>query len=356
VDAYLAKLSDEQRTTLEEVRRAIRAAAPGAEEGMSYGMPAFIQGKPIAGYSASAQHCSYFPMSGSVTQALEAELRGYATSKGGFRFPIGKAPRATLIRKLVKARLAEVEAASKPKPKKRSKKPAPAGAAHDVASVLRALQRHASKAYRAEMSARYGIVTRAPVYGTPVAQLRRIAKTVGVDHELAEALWRTGIHDARMLATLLSDPEQVTAAQMERWAKDFDNWALVDTACFTLFDRTPHAFEQIEKWAGAKDEFVKRAAFALLASCALHGFGSEKDHQRGLRWIEREANDPRNFVKKGVSWALRAIGGKKSPKLRAAARTLAARLSESEDPTRRWVGKDALRAFAKGEAAKQVSA
>jgi 3-methyladenine DNA glycosylase AlkD/uncharacterized protein YdhG (YjbR/CyaY superfamily) len=349
IDAYLAKLSDNQRATLTKVRRAIRAAAPDADEGMSYGMPAFIRGRPIAGYSASANHCSYFPMSGSVTAALRADLANYVTSKGGFRFPIGQPPPAALIRKLVKARLAEVQAAAKPKktgkqPRKSAARPA---AAPDLASVLRELEKNASKAYRADMVARYGIVTKAPVFGTPVAKLRKIAKTLGVHHELANALWRTGVHDARMLATMIANPEQVTAAQMDRWAKDFDNWALVDTACFSLFDRTPHAFKQVEKWAGAKDEFVKRAAFALLASCALHGFGSEKDHLRGLGLIEREASDARNFVKKGVNWALRAVGGKNSPKLCAAARALAKKLSESDDPTERWNGKDTLRAFAK---------
>jgi uncharacterized protein YdhG (YjbR/CyaY superfamily) len=114
-DAYLAKLSADKRVTLEKVRKAIRAAAPEAEEGMSYGMPAFIQGKPIAGYSASATHCSYFPMSGAITAAMASDLKAYEVSKGGFRFPIGKPPPANLIRKLVKARLAEIDSATKPK-------------------------------------------------------------------------------------------------------------------------------------------------------------------------------------------------------------------------------------------------
>lgn len=119
--AYLAKLSADKRATLEKVRKAIRAAAPDSEEGMSYGMPAFIQGKPIAGYSASAAHCSYFPMSGSVTAQLADELEGYEVSKGGFRFPIGKPPPARLIRKLVKARLAEIDAPKKTPAKKVAK-------------------------------------------------------------------------------------------------------------------------------------------------------------------------------------------------------------------------------------------
>lgn len=127
-DAYLAKLSPEKRSTLEKVRKAIRAAAPAAEEGMSYGMPAFIQGKPIAGYAASANHCAYYPMSGAVVAALQADLDGYETSKGAIRFPIGKPLPATLVRKLVKARLSEIAEAA-PKKKKDG----------DVASFLRDL-------------------------------------------------------------------------------------------------------------------------------------------------------------------------------------------------------------------------
>lgn len=341
-DAYLAKLSADKRTTLEKVRKAIRAAAPEAKEAISYGMPAFIQGKPIAGYGAGANHCAYYPMSGSVVEELAGDLKGYETSKGAIKFPIGKPPPAALIGKLVKARLAEIKAP----PARRQK--APAAKSRGVDDTLRELARNASKQFRADMGARYGIVTEAIVYGTPVAKLKLIAKAIGQDRALAEALWRSGVHDARMLATMIDDAAQVTPAQMDRWAKDFDNWGIVDTVCFNLFDRSPHAFKQIEKWAKAKDEFVKRAAFALLASCALHSQGSDADHLRGLKLIEREANDPRNFVKKGANWALRAIGGKKSPKLRAAARALANELAGSEDATQRWNGKDALRAFAKG--------
>lgn len=225
-----------------------------------------------------------------------------------------------------------------------SKKAAPP----DIKAVLAELKRGSSPAYAADMAKRYGIVTKAPVYGTTVATLRAMAKRIGYDHALAERLWESGIHDARMLATMVDDPADVTAAQMERWVKQMDNWGIVDTACFHYWDRTPHAFAKIEKWSKAKDEFVKRAAFALLASCALHKQGTDAQILRGLELIEREAGDPRNFVKKAANWALRAIGGKASPKLRAAARALAQRLAQSENATERWNGKDALRAFAKG--------
>jgi uncharacterized protein YdhG (YjbR/CyaY superfamily) len=110
IDAYFADLPADKRAALEKLRKAIRTAAPQAEEGMSYGMPAFIQGKPIAGYAASANHCAYYPMSGAVIAKLKDELQGYDTSKGAIRFPIGKPPSLALIRKLVKARLAEIEA------------------------------------------------------------------------------------------------------------------------------------------------------------------------------------------------------------------------------------------------------
>ncbi len=349
-DAYLAKLSAEKRATLEKVRRAIRAAAPEAEEGMSYGVPAFIQGKPIAGYSASFDHCSYFPMSGSITTKLATDLKSYEVSKGGFRFSIGKPPPAALIRKLVRARLAEIESVAKAKKapaKKGAVKKTAKAAPVDVKAILAELKRGSSLAYKADLAKRYGIITKAPVYGAPVGTLRAMAKKIGYDRALAEQLWASGVHDARMLATMIDDPADVTPAQMDRWVKDCDNWGLVDTACFHYWDRSPHAFKQIEKWAKAKDEFTKRAAFALLASSALHKTISEEQCMRGLELIEHNANDPRNFVKKGANWALRAIGGKKSPKLRAAARELAEQLSASEDATERCVGRDAMKAFDK---------
>lgn len=234
--------------------------------------------------------------------------------------------------------------------KKAVTKAAAAKATPDLRAVLAELKRAGSPAFKADMAKRYGIVTKAEVYGTTVATLRAMAKRIGYNRTLAEQLWATGVHDARMLATMVDDPADVTPAQMERWVKEMDNWGIVDTACFHYWDRTPHAFAKIEKWSKAKDEFVKRAAFALLASCAVHKHGADAQFQRGLELIEREAGDPRNFVKKATNWALRAIGGKASPKLRAAARALAKQLAQSDDPNERWNGKDALRAFAKGGA------
>jgi 3-methyladenine DNA glycosylase AlkD/uncharacterized protein YdhG (YjbR/CyaY superfamily) len=366
IDAYLGRLPTEQRMALEKIRKAILAAAPRAEECFSYGLPAFRDaGGLVAGFGASARHCAYYPMSGSVVAALESELEGYATSKGAIRFEASKPLPARLVRKLVKARQAENAAATTKAPKRPAKKAgsarlkpartkaAPktlkraAAALPDVDAVLGELERDGSSQLRADMSARYGIVTRDPAFGTPMAKIKLVARKLGHDHDLAEALWKTGVYEARMLASMVDEPERVTPAQMNRWAKDFDNWAVVDTLCFNLFDRTACAFAQITAWSSSKDEFIKRAAFALLASTALHGHGTDEDFVRALPLIEGAASDGRNFVKKGVSWALRAIGGKKSRKLRAAARTLAQQLAKSDEPAARWIGKDALRAFAK---------
>ena len=216
-----------------------------------------------------------------------------------------------------------------------------------VSAILAELKRAGSAQYKIDMTARYGIVTKAQVYGVPVAKLRTMAKRIGRDHALAQQLWESGVHDARMLATMVGEVDKVTPAEMDRWAKDFDNWGIVDTACFHYWDRSPHAFKQIEKWAKAKGEFEKRTAFALLASCALHKTITDEQCLRGLELIEANASDKRNFVKKAVNWALRAIGGKKSPNCRAAARELAEQLSVSEDSTERWVGRDAMKAFDK---------
>lgn len=230
------------------------------------------------------------------------------------------------------------------KAKKAAAKKKRADSPPSAAAILRDLERNGSKQYFADMSARYGIVTKAKAYGVPVVTLRRMAKSIGRDHVLADELWRTGVHDARMLATMIGDPALVTPALMDRWAKDFDNWGIVDTACFTLFDHSPHAFKQIAKWAEAKDEFVKRAAFALIASAALHRkVLPDEPFLKCLPIIEIGATDGRNFVKKGVSWGLRAIGKRKGVKMRAAALAVARRLAASEDAPSRWVGKDALR-------------
>ena len=214
--------------------------------------------------------------------------------------------------------------------------------------ILAALKENADGKVLAEMGPRYGIHA-AKALGVPMAVMQRIAKPLAPDHDLAHALWRTGWYEARIVACLIDDPARVTSEQMDRWRADFDNWAIADTVCFKLFDKVPGAFAKVEQWAGLNDEFGRRAGFALLASMALHGHGSVAEMERGLHLIELAAGDERNFVRKAVNWALRAIGSRKDRTVKAAARALAVRLSLSADKTARWIGKDAAKAFAKAD-------
>lgn len=214
----------------------------------------------------------------------------------------------------------------------------------DVTEALRTLERKGTKKNRDGM-ARYAIVAK-KAFGVSVSDIRAIGKEIGRDHELALALWETEWYEARMLASFVADPARVTPALMDRWARDFDNWAICDTLCFHLFDKTQHALKKVKQWATKKDEFVKRASFALLASVALHDKKMDDALLIGcLPLIEAAATDDRNFVKKGVSWGLRGVG--KRGGCRAAAIELAERLASSDDRTARWIGKDALRDFRK---------
>jgi len=224
----------------------------------------------------------------------------------------------------------------------------------EVQAVLTRLERQGTKRNRDGM-ARYAIRSE-KVFGVTVAALQQLARRLGRDHELATALWDTGWYEARMLASFVDEPARVTPAQMDRWCRDFDNWAICDTVCFHLFDRTPHAFRKVEQWSKRRGEFAKRAAFALLASLALH------DKQAGngpfvqcLPIIETAADDDRNFVKKAVNWALRALG-RRNPELNAAAVEVARRLAASPRASARWVGKDALRELSRPARGRRAAA
>lgn len=211
----------------------------------------------------------------------------------------------------------------------------------DPEEVLAWLRRQGRQRVRDGM-ARYGLPSEHAV-GVSVGALKQHAKRLGRSHDLALALWASGIYEARLLAAFVDDPALVTPAQMDRWCRDFDNWGVVDTVCFALFDRTPHAWRKVGQWSRRRDEFGKRAAFALLASLAGHDRSAgDGDFLRTLPLIEAAATDHRNFVKKGVSWALRSIGGR-SAGLHAAALELSRRLAASPDATARWLGKEASR-------------
>lgn len=220
-----------------------------------------------------------------------------------------------------------------------------------LGEALSALEELAEARIRDGMG-RYGIETADKVLGVAMANVQKVAKRFAPDHDLAAALWESGVYEARLMTAYVEDPAQVTPAQMDRQARQFDNWATCDTLCFKLFDRTEAAFDMVDRWATDEAEFVKRSAFALLASLALHDKKRIDDpFLSRMMLIEAGARDERNFVKKGVSWALRAIGQKKSPALKAAARELATRLAASVDKSERWVGKDAQREFARKDRA-----
>ena len=210
-----------------------------------------------------------------------------------------------------------------------------------VQTALTWLKRHSTKRTRDGM-ARYGLPSEHAL-GVSIADVKRLGARLGRNHELAVALWKTGVYEARLVTSFVDDPARVTSAQMDRWCRDFDNWGICDTVCFQLFDRTPHAWSKVAKWADRHEEFVKRAAFALLASLALHDKAAgDAPFLDSLRLIERAADDERNFVKKGVSWALRAVG-RRNPTLNAAALKVARRLAGSPEAAPHWVGKDAVR-------------
>ena len=213
-----------------------------------------------------------------------------------------------------------------------------------VTDLIAELEAHADPAIRDGLN-RYGIVTADRTIGVRVGDIRAIARPHRKNHELALELWETGIYEARFLAVMVDDPAHVTPEQMDHMRSGFDNWATCDTACFDLFDKTPHAFDAIDRWAGLNDEFGRRAAFALLASVALHAKKlPDQPFLDRLKLIEAAAADGRNFVKKGVNWALRAIG-RRSPALNRASIDLAERLAASKVASERWVGKDALKAL-----------
>ena len=224
----------------------------------------------------------------------------------------------------------------------------------DARTAVAWLKAHGSEKFR-EGLARFGLPTE-KAFGLSVATLKQYAKSLGRDHDLARALWKTGWTDARMLAALVGEPAKVTPAEMDAWCRDFDSWGIVDTVCFTLWDRSPHAWKKAKEWTKRKPEFEKRAGFVLMACLAAHDKSATDDEfVTFLPLIEKGATDERNFVKKGVSWALRHIGHRNA-KLHAAAMKTATRLSRSEAATERWVGKDALRDLTRPAVIKKVAA
>jgi 3-methyladenine DNA glycosylase AlkD len=226
---------------------------------------------------------------------------------------------------------------------KRSKKGAKSGSAGNwgVDAIVAELRRLGTKR-NVEGMARYGIRAE-KAFGVSKPKLDELARKIGKNHSLGLALWATGIHDAKILAGLISEPELVTAAQMDLWARDFDNWDSCDGTCCHLFVFAQPAWAKAVAWTRRPDEFEKRAGFALAAYLAYRDkSAADSKFVSFLRIVEREADDERNFVRKAVNWALRNIG-KRNLRLNRAAIQSGERLTKSESRAARWIAADALR-------------
>ncbi len=211
----------------------------------------------------------------------------------------------------------------------------------DADAVVAEIRAFGSEKNRIGM-ARYGInVSRA--FGVSMASLAPIARRHRRDHALALALWATGYHEARVLAAMIEDPKSVTPDQMDRWVADFDSWDICDQACMKVFARTPHVADKVRQWSEDEREFVRRAAFALIAGYTVQAKAApDVVFLDFLPIIDRKGDDPRNLVKKAVNWALRQIG-KRSLALHGPALALALEMARSDDASRRWIGRDAAK-------------
>ena len=179
--------------------------------------------------------------------------------------------------------------------------------------------------------------------GVSMPALRNMAKEIGKDHKLAEKLWSSGIHEGRILACLIDDPQFVTEGQMERWVKDFDSWDVCDQCCGRLLDKTERSYQKALEWSSRREEFVKRAGFVMMASLAVHDKKAEDDlFEQFLPIIGRESTDERNFVKKAVNWALRQIG-KRNKRLNTLAIKTSREIQKIDSKSARWIASDALR-------------
>ena len=210
-----------------------------------------------------------------------------------------------------------------------------------VDAILSELKRQSNPRNVAGM-ARFGINPHRAL-GVSVATLRQLARRIGKNHSLALQLWNSGIHEARILASVIDEPAKVTPRQMERWVRDFDSWDVCDQCCGNLFDKTPFAYRKAAAWSRRREEFVKRAGFALMAALAVHD--KETGDAAFIKFfplIERAAIDDRNFVKKAVNWALRQIG-KRNARLRRLAIASARRIRRQDSRSARWITADALR-------------
>lgn len=219
------------------------------------------------------------------------------------------------------------------------------GAPAAIADIVEILENEADPQAREAMSEQYGIHAE-DSYGVPMRRLLQIAKATGTDHAMASDLWAQGSYEARTIAAMIDDPADVSTDQMQQWCDEFDNWAIVDTACFRLFDRTAHAWPMVDRWVDDDRLFVRRAGFALVWALALHDPETPDQHfVRALGHARHHSSDPRPLVGKSITMALRAIATKR-PSLRDDVVAVAQQCSDDDDPAARRVGRPILRAFA----------
>lgn len=196
-----------------------------------------------------------------------------------------------------------------------------------------------------EGMARFGITSR-KAFGVSASPLRGLAKEIGKNHVLAGQLWKSGYLEARILASLIDDPSEVTSGQMDRWVRDFDNWAVCDTCCGELFDKTPFAVRKALQWSGQKPEFVRRAGYVMMAELAVHDKSApDRVFVRFFPSLKRGSTDKRNYVRKAVNWAIRQIG-KRNRVLNRKAIRLARKIHAFDTSSSRWIASDALRELA----------
>lgn len=189
---------------------------------------------------------------------------------------------------------------------------------------------------------RFGINTDSAL-GLSVPVLRATARQIGRNQTVADGLWRSGLHEARILATLVAAPKACDTALLERWVAELNSWDVTDQFCFNLVRRTADPYGIVARWCPREETFVRRAGFALIAGLAVHDKGAPDERFLGLLpTIEAAADDNRNFVKKAVNWALRQIG-KRNAALNRAAIESAERLIARPEPAAQWVGRDALK-------------
>jgi len=212
-------------------------------------------------------------------------------------------------------------------------------------AIIKELESQANPKNVAGM-ARFGIQGE-KMLGISMPVLRKMGRDIkksGSDtHQLAQELWESGIHEAKILAGIIDDPRLVTAKQMDSWIKDFDSWDVCDQVCMNLFDKTDFAFDKCIEWSQRKPEFEKRAGFALMAAFAWHRKDvPDTKIAEFLPYIVKESTDDRNYVRKAVNWALRQIG-KRSDYLRKEAIKTAQEILKIDSKTAHWIANDALR-------------